>query len=199
MERVALACVELTSIARGVRVLDAMVKRAPVRLRHYGRHSDGKFVILIDGDVASVEEAYEEGLQHAGSRLLDHMMLPRAHDRLVAALAGELPAPSSDALLMVETSAVACLLEAVDHTLKLIATEIVDLHVAQGIGGKGYVALEGALHDLEYARDELAIRLPERFLVELELIARPHADLEVAFGQDEPLRAAGPTRRDPDA
>lgn len=183
----ALACVELSSIARGVRVLDAIVKRAPVRLRHHGRHSDGKYVILIEGDVASVEESYEDALQHCGDTLIDHMILARVHERVWASLDGEYAESTDAAALMVETRSVACIVEALDFSVKLVEAQIVDLQLAAGIGGKGYFALQAPQHDLEYTRDELLIRLPAERLVGIDLIARPHPDMLAALGHAGPF------------
>ena len=183
----ALACVELSSIARGVRVLDVIVKRAPVRLRHHGRHSDGKYVILVEGDVASVEESYEDALQHCGDTLIDHMFLARVHDRVWAALDGEYAEATEEAALMVETTSVACNVEALDFAVKLIDARVVDLQLASGIGGKGYFALQAPQHDLEYARDELLIRLPADRTVGIDLIARPHPDMLAALGHTAPF------------
>lgn len=184
----ALACLELSSIARGVRVLDAIVKRAPVNLRHHGRHSCGKYVILIDGDVASVEESYEDALQHSGDALIDHMFLARVHDRVWAALDGDYAAATDQAALMVETSSVACIVQELDYTVKLVDALVVDLQLASGIGGKGYFALQAPQHDLEYARDELFIRLPPDRVVGIDLISRPHHEMLAAFGHAGPFQ-----------
>lgn len=189
MTREALACVELSSLARGVRVLDVMAKRAPIQFRHHGRHSSGKYVILIDGDVASVEEAYEDALQCAGDALLDHMQLAVVHDRLWSALDGVYAAADDRAAVMVETTTVATAIHALDFALKLVDASIVDLQLASGIGGKGYFALQGEQHDLEYLRDELAIRIPTDKNVALDLIARPHPEMLAAFGHSHPFHA----------
>lgn len=183
----ALACVELASLARGVRVLDVIVKRAPVRLRHHGRHSSGKYVILIDGGVADVEEAYDDALQNCGDTLLDHMLLAQVHDRVWAALDGAYTAPSERAALMVETTTLACNIEALDFAVKLVDADVVDLQLGNGIGGKGYFALQAEQYDLEHARDELLIRLPDARLVGLDLIANPHAEMLGAFGHAGPF------------
>ena len=183
----ALACFELASLARGPVVLDALVKRAPVVLRHAARHSGGKYVIVFDGDVASVEESWEAGLEVVGDALLDRMKLARAHELLWEALEGRLAAPTGEAVLMVETSTVACALEHLDHVLKLVPTAVVDLHLAAGIAGRGYFAVEAPLHDLQFARDELAMRIPAGRQLGLDIIARPHPEMLVAFGQTPPF------------
>ena len=50
------------SIAIGVRAGDAMVKRAPVEVTYAGTVHPGKYLVLVGGDVASVEESYAAGL-----------------------------------------------------------------------------------------------------------------------------------------
>ena len=51
----ALALVELASIARGHRVADAMCKRAPVVLLRTDWVSPGKYLVLVEGEVAAVD------------------------------------------------------------------------------------------------------------------------------------------------
>ena len=58
----ALGLLELSSIALGIRAGDAMVKKAPVRALVAGSVQPGKFLVLVDGDVASVEESMRAGL-----------------------------------------------------------------------------------------------------------------------------------------
>jgi hypothetical protein len=58
----AIALLEFDSIAVGVRAGDAMVKRAPVEVTYAGTVHPGKYLVLVGGDVASVEEAYAAGL-----------------------------------------------------------------------------------------------------------------------------------------
>lgn len=183
----ALGCVELQSLARGVRVLDVMVKRAPVTVRHHGRHSTGKYVILIEGAVADVEESYEDALQHCGDTLLDHMFLPLAHDRVWSALDGEYAPADERAALMVETSTLACCIESMDFAIKLVDASVADLQLGNGIGGKGYYVLQAEQYDLEYARDELLIRLPAERLVGIDLIANPHPEMLCALTHAGPF------------
>ncbi len=184
----ALACVELSSIARGVRLLDAIVKRAPVVLRHHGRHSGGKYVILIEGAIADVEESYDDALQNCGDTLIDHMMLAQVHERVWDALDGRAAAAAAPfAALMVETTTLACNIEALDFVVKLVDANVVDWQLGNGIGGKGYFAVQAAQADLDYARDELLIRLPTDRLVALDLIANPHPEMLGALGHSGPF------------
>nr|MCU0234266.1 BMC domain-containing protein [Thermoanaerobaculales bacterium] len=75
----AIALLELDSIAIGVRAGDAMVKRAPVEVTYAGTVHPGKYLVLVGGDVASVEEAYAAGLAAGAGALVDRIFLPAVH------------------------------------------------------------------------------------------------------------------------
>ena len=90
----ALALIELSSIARGYPVADAMVKRAPVVLTDCRPVSPGKFLVLVTGDVASVDEAFRAGLAIAGDRIVDRLFLPQAHPLIGPAVRGAIVAPA---------------------------------------------------------------------------------------------------------
>ena len=55
----ALALLEFDSLALGIQAGDAMVKRAPVSQIQAGTIHPGRYLVLVAGDVASVEEAVE--------------------------------------------------------------------------------------------------------------------------------------------
>ena len=75
----AIALLEFDSIAIGVRAGDAMVKRAPVEITYAGTVHPGKYLVLVGGDVACVEEAYAAGLEAGREALVDRLFLPAVH------------------------------------------------------------------------------------------------------------------------
>ena len=85
----ALALLELDSIAAGIGAGDAMAKRAPIDVLRAGTVHPGKYLILVCGAVADVEEALEAGREVGASAVLDVVFLPNAHPELVAAIRGE--------------------------------------------------------------------------------------------------------------
>src|SRR5687767_5695139 len=74
----ALGLLELSSIARGVVVDDAALKRAPAVLLSSRTLSGGKHLVILEGDVASVGEAIAAGAAAAGDKLLDRVELAMA-------------------------------------------------------------------------------------------------------------------------
>lgn len=174
---VAVSLLELTSIARGHRVADAMVKKAPVRLLDLGIVSPGKYLIVVSGDVGSVEEAYLEGLQVGGEWLIDQLFLPQPHDSVVQALSRTLPVTPIDALGIVETFSAISAVRSADVALKAADVALLELHYQKHLGGKGYFTVSGEQYSVEAALEAAVSSLRDSGqLLTVELIARPHED-----------------------
>ena len=70
MELKAIAMIELNSIAKGVETADAMLKTSDVDLVMAQPICAGKYMVLVSGDVDSVERASEVGKENAGEFLV---------------------------------------------------------------------------------------------------------------------------------
>ena len=173
----AIALFEVDSIARGYVVADAVVKKAPVRLLMTDTVTPGKFLVLVDGEVADVEAAYHEGLEVAGSLLVDKLFLAQAHADLSPAIRGASVSGFIDSLAVVEVSTVAATLLAADAALKAAQVRLLKLHLARGIGGKGYFSMTGSLDSVEAAVAAASTIIAPELLVNTEVIASPHGDL----------------------
>lgn len=173
----ALALLELESIARGFTTADVLLKRADVTLALAEPTTPGKFVLLFFGEIADVEESFQAAVEHAGALLLDKLYLPGPSDQLLRALEGTLGAKDSESLGIVETHTVASALLAADAALKAADVWLTTLHLAKGIGGKGYFTLAGALHMVEAALEAAGAAIAPPLLLTTECIARPHAAL----------------------
>ena len=76
------------------------------------------------------------------------MFLPDVHPDVVAAVRGATVAGAIEALGIVETTFVASTIEAADAGVKGATVAIVELRVADGLGGRGYVLFGGAVPDV---------------------------------------------------
>ena len=174
----ALGVVELSSVARGVVVADAMVKKAPVELVFARAVSSGKFVILVSGAVADVDEAMRCAIETAQAALVDRLLLPQAADGLLAALRRDGAAIGAvDAVGIFETFSVASTIIAADAATKAAHAEIAELRLADGLGGKAYFVVAGAQADVEAAMFAAEHVTATGMLLGREVIARPHEDL----------------------
>lgn len=173
----AIALIELSSIARAFRVGDEMVKRAPCRVLEAGPISPGRYLILVSGPVAVVEESFAAGLEAAGEHLHDRLLLPGVHGQVLPALDGTPPGAAIDSLGAVETASVASCIVAADVACKCTPVTLLEVRLGAGIGGKGVFTLTGALADVEAAVEAAATSAREKGrLVHTEVIARPHTD-----------------------
>ncbi|MFZ5469449.1 MAG: BMC domain-containing protein [Myxococcota bacterium] len=174
----ALGFLELESISRGMVVADALVKRAAVTIALAEPTTPGKYVLLFFGGVGEVQESFAAGVESAGSTLLDKLFLPQPAANLVRGLRGEFDARAGESVGIVETHTVASALLAADSALKRAEVWLRRLHLARGIGGKGYFTLTGPLHMVQAALEGAAAAIEAPLLLAAELIERPHPELE---------------------
>ncbi|MCJ7708676.1 MAG: BMC domain-containing protein, partial [Anaerolineales bacterium] len=139
----ALALVEFSSIAAGIQAADAMAKRAPIDTLKAGTVHNGKYLVLIGGQVADVEESLAAGRQVGGSSVLDFVLLPRVHHEVVETIGGARKPNPTDALGVIETTTVAAAIHAADAGVKGAQVHLVEVRLADGLGGKGIVLFSG--------------------------------------------------------
>ena len=178
MKEPAIGMIEYKSVARGIFSCDAMVKKAPVRIIETHAVCPGKYITIICGEVADVEESMKAGIESGRDMVIADLFLPRVHEDIIPALAGATKIQSFGALGIIETFSVATCVLAADIAAKATPVQLVEIRLANGLGGKGYFVMTGELADmeasLEAARDHAA---GEGMLACCELIPSPHPDL----------------------
>lgn len=172
----ALALLEFKSIAVGIEAGDAMVKRAPINAIHAGTVQPGRYLVMVTGDVAPVEEAVKAGKEVGGDCLLDTIFLPQVDPGVVRGLAGGRQPAGDEGLGIVETHTVAAAIHAADAGLKGAEVELVQLRLADGLGGKGLVIYCGTVSDVEAAVEIGAGRAAD-LLVRRVVIAQLHPEM----------------------
>jgi microcompartment protein CcmL/EutN len=158
----AIALIELASIAAGAYAADRMVKRSPIEMLHAGTVQPGKYLILVGGGTAEVEESYREGMQVAPTEILDEVFLPQADPRVVEALDGARTFVNVESLMVLETSSIAAIIRATDAAVKGAAVEVAEIRMGSGLGGRGVAVLTGERTDIEAAADIAAKALAGR-------------------------------------
>ena len=174
----ALGLLELESIAKGVVIVDALVKKARVRVFTAEAVTPGKFLLMFSGEVAEVEESFRAGELLGGPMVIDRLLLPQLAQGVRLALSGKAePKRAGDSIGIVETHTVASTVLAADTAVKRAKVRLTQLNLAKGIGGKGWFTLAGDQHDVEAALDGAGAAIAANLLVATELIARPHSDV----------------------
>jgi microcompartment protein CcmL/EutN len=184
----ALALVELDSIAAGIAAGDAMAKRAPIDILRAGTVHPGKYLVLVGGSVGDVEEALAAGREVGASSVLDVVFLPDAHPELVAAIGGTCREAAGDALGVIETSTVAAIIEAADAGLKGARVRLVELRLADDLGGKGYLLFDGSVSDVEAAVEIGTGRIAGAAGLAWTVVPQLHAEMAENLAADARFR-----------
>jgi microcompartment protein CcmL/EutN len=150
----AVALLELDSIAVGIAAGDAMAKRAPVDVLHAGTVHPGRYLVLVGGAVADVEEALAAGCEVGEGSVLDVVLLPGVDPQVVDALRGVRRTGAGEALGIIEAGTVASVIDAADAGVKGAHVRIMELRIADDLGGKAYVLFDGRVSDVEAAVEQ---------------------------------------------
>lgn len=173
----AIAILEFASIAVGIEAGDAMVKRAPLGVIQSGTVQPGKYLVLVAGDVASVDEALAAGHEVGGDAIVDRVFLPDVHPDVVAAMQGDRTFGDGESLGIIETTTVAAVIESADAAVKGATVTVAQIEMADGLGGKGYVLFGGVLSEVEAAVDAGVAALSPAQLVASVVISQLHDEM----------------------
>jgi microcompartment protein CcmL/EutN len=190
----AVAVLELDSIARGIEAGDAMVKRAPLEVIRAGTVHPGKYLVLVGGPTAEVEEAVRAGTEAAAGSLLDVVFLPDVHPDVVACIGGLRRQDGGEALGVIETRTAAAVIDAADAGVKGARVTVMELRLADDLGGKGYVLFGGEVAEVEAAVERGTARIAASgHEVARAVIASLHAEMRenLAAGPGFAARVAG--------
>lgn len=150
----AVAILEFLDIPSGIQATDAMLKKAPIAFLKNGTITRGRYLTVIGGSTAAVEEAYAEGQFWAGQALMDKVFLPDVHPDVFAAMFGRRTATRDGSWAIIETASVSANVRAAEAALKGTPVALIELRLADdGLAGKGLSIYEGELHDIEAAVD----------------------------------------------
>lgn len=173
----ALALLEFTSIAVGIHAGDAMIKRGPVASITAGTVHPGRYLVMVIGEVGDVAEAVAAGVEAGGPALLDRVFLPDVHPAVAEAVRGERRDPVAEALGVIETATVAATLEAADAAMKGASVDLLEIHLADGLGGKGYALFSGSVSDVQAAITIGTGRISAAELVGSVVIPQLHGEM----------------------
>ncbi len=182
MQHPAIGLIETSSIAKGLFLVDQMIKKAPVEILISKTVSPGKYVVLISGDVASTEEAMQAAIEKVSPFLVDSMFIPNVHPEVLlgikAGIKENYKKMKIDSLLIAEMATVSSTISALDRGLKAAEVALIRLRLGQGLGGKGYFILTGDLSETQAALSEVQKIFSDGKLLHSEIIARPHDEFD---------------------
>jgi microcompartment protein CcmL/EutN len=179
----AVGIIELGSIYKGYEVQDAVLKTANVEKLVARTICSGKFFMVVRGTVADVETAIAIAADVGGFSVVNLATIPNVDPRVFPAIAGctvieGLGQKKVGALLIIETFSVVSAIKAADLAVKEAELELIRVHVAMAVGGKGFVVMTGDIGALESAvKPAIEYCRQEGMLAGYAIIRNPHEEI----------------------
>lgn len=140
---IAIGLVEFSSISRGIYSADQMVKISEVEIVTAQTICPGKYIALVQGEVAAVQDSVHMGEETAGEYLVDSLIIPNVHEDVFPAITGTTAPASVGALGIFETFSVAAMVVAADCILKAAELAAIEIRLGTGLGGKSFFTFTG--------------------------------------------------------
>ncbi|MEA5051080.1 MAG: BMC domain-containing protein [Oscillospiraceae bacterium] len=139
----ALGTLEVLSIPKGMEACDAMLKAASVSLVSAGTTCPGKYIIVIFGEVAEVTSSVKAGVDVAGDKTIDTLIIPSVHEQVAPAINACSGVTEVEAVGTMEFYSVCAAIQAADAAVKAAKTDLIEVRLGRGLGGKSFVVLTG--------------------------------------------------------
>ncbi len=145
----AIGMVEFISIARGIYAADQMVKVSDVEIVTAGTTCPGKYIAIVHGDVAAVEDSVHVGEREAGEYWVDSIIIPNVNSQVFPAITGATMPERIQALGIMESFSLSSMVIAADAILKSAELEPLELRLGTGLGGKSFFTFTGDVAAVE--------------------------------------------------
>lgn len=174
----AIGIIEFTSVARGIFVTDQMLKASEVEIVTASSVCPGKYMAIVHGDVASVENAVEIGERASKEFWIDSIIIPNVSPLVFPAITGSTMPDEVQALGILETFSIATMVLAADAVLKASSLYPLELRLGTGLGGKSFFTFTGDVGAVEAGIEAGKKIIEEKgLLVNSEIIPSPSKNL----------------------
>lgn len=169
---------EFKSIAKGIEATDGMLKSANVELILSTPLCPGKYITLLSGDVGSVKNAVKVG-EHMGDIFtISSYVIPNVHEDIFPALTATTDFDKITSLGIVETMSAVTAIVAADIAAKAANIQLLEVRIARGLGGKGFILFTGEISGVKSAVKSCENNLKDTGdIISTVVIASPNKEL----------------------
>jgi microcompartment protein CcmL/EutN len=183
-ERNAIGIIELGSIYKGFEIQDVILKSVNVEKMIARTICSGKYFMVFRGDISNIEAAISIAKEVGGFSVINATSIANLDPRIFPAISGcttiniNNPELHVGAMLIIETFSVVSAIKAADYAVKEANLNILRIHVAMAVGGKGFVVIIGDIDALEAAvKPALEYIKHDGMLAGYVIIKNPHAEV----------------------
>jgi PduT-like ethanolamine utilization protein len=177
----AIGVVELRSISKGYETADRMLKTSSVHVHHLKPICPGKFLIIISGDTADVQEAMDFAKVDAKDFRISDFVLHGVHPEIVEGLKKRYSPQAVDAIGIMETSTVSSGIFALNNALKQSDIHVKRMNLGMAIGGKFLAVFTGSVSDVEQGMKVILSSMDEKRMVHYSVIPSPAEEIKNHF------------------
>ncbi len=169
--------VELKSIPVGMETADEMLKAASVELLLATPICPGKYITIVSGNVGAVKSSVKAGIAKADTFLVGSHIINNVHDSLPSAISGTAEIDNVSALGIIETISALTAVTAGDIAAKASNVRLIEIRIARGLGGKGFLIFTGEISSVKAAMNSCCNELKETGeITSYSVISSPHRD-----------------------
>ncbi|MDO4560174.1 MAG: BMC domain-containing protein [bacterium] len=166
---------EVKSIPIGMLATDEMLKAADVKALISAPICPGKYMIAVYGNVGAVKSSMETGVQIADSSIVASYIINNVHESIPAAITGTSEVEKILSVGVIETISALTAVMAGDIAAKASNVRLMEIRIARGLGGKGFLIFTGELSAVRSAMNSCLNQLRESGEVTSScVISSPH-------------------------
>ncbi|RKD32763.1 BMC domain-containing protein [Thermohalobacter berrensis] len=174
----ALGLLEFKSIGKGVEATDQMIKSANVKLLLATPMCPGKYISIISGNIEAIKNAVETGKKVGDIFTVCDYVISNVHEGVYSALTATTNIEEVNSLGIIETMSSISAIMAGDIALKSANIELLEIRIARGLGGKGFVLIAGELSSVESSVKANESKLgPRGEIISSVVVASPTKEL----------------------
>jgi microcompartment protein CcmL/EutN len=174
----ALGMIEVVSIPAGIEAGDAMLKTATVDLVAAHAVCAGKYIVVITGEVAAVKTAIASGIESAGMKIVDSIVIANVDEQVPLAVNMCNEIDKIEAVGSMETFSLCAALIAADAMAKAAEVRLIEVRLGRGLGGKAFITLTGKVAAVSAAiKAAKSLDEVKGLVSEDVVIPSPHPDL----------------------
>ncbi len=173
----ALGTLEVLSIPRGMEACDAMLKAASVSLVSAGTTCPGKYIIIVYGEVAEVTASIKAGVNTAGEKVIDTLVIPSVHEQVAPAINACSAVTKVESIGTIELYSVCAAVQAADAVVKAAEVDLIEVRLGRGLGGKSFIVFTGDVASVRAAVEAGRAAASSKGMVsDCVVIPSPHPD-----------------------
>jgi len=175
---ISIGLMELKSIPIGIETADEMLKAADVQLLAATPICPGKYIIIISGNVSAVKSSMTTGTRVGSTFIVTEHIITSAHESLPSAIIGLSTVEKVISLGVIETISALAAVCAGDIAVKVAKIELLEIRIARGLGGKGFLTFTGDIAAVRSAVNSCIRQLGETGeITSYSVVASPHPEI----------------------